>query len=93
MWLLRPAGVRWPRRLALTVFANLLTHPAVWFVFPALRLTYWPTVGISELWAWLGETAFWAAVLPALGWRRALVASLCSNLASFALGWLLFRPW
>ncbi len=90
-WLLRSAGTSTARLLALTLFANLATHPAVWFVFPALPYPYWATLTLSELWAWLAEAWFWGLVLPALGWRRAGWASLCSNLGSFGLGWALFR--
>ncbi len=93
LWLLRTPDVRWPRLLGLSFFANLVTHPAVWFVFPALGLGYWRSVTLAELWAWGGEALFWTLVLPAVGWRRAVWASLCSNLASFGLGKLLFHPW
>ncbi len=93
VWLLRSPARRWPRLLGLAVFANLATHPAVWFVFPALGLGYSGSVTLAELWAWGGEAAFWALVLPAVGWRRAAWASLCSNLASFGLGKLFFHPW
>jgi len=40
--LFREAEPRLGRRLAFALFANLATHPAVWFVFPALGLSDGP---------------------------------------------------
>ncbi len=91
VWLLRSASASMARLLGLALLANLVTHPAVWFVFPALPGPYWLTLSLSELWAWLGEAFFWGLVLPTLGWRRSTWASLCSNLTSFGIGWVLYR--
>ncbi len=91
VWLFRWSKAGVGRLLVLSLFANLLTHPAVWFIFPALPLPYWIRLTTSELWAWLGESAFWTVVLAGVGWRRATWASFCSNLTSFGLGWLAYR--
>ena len=87
----RRGGVPWRRRLGLTLFANLVTHPAVWFIFPELGLPYWRTVALSELWAWLGEAAFYATASPRLRWPRALLVSLAANATSFLVGLAYYR--
>jgi hypothetical protein len=73
-------------RLAIvTVFASCLTLPYVWFVFPEIikdRLIF----GIvSEIFAWIAESAFyWAALkIPS---NKALVLSGLANGASFLIG-------
>ena len=77
--------VRW--RLAfLVLYANLATHPLVWFAFPqVLQLPGRWWLGPAEAYAVLAEAAFYQALLRP-GWRRAAAASLCANGASFVLG-------
>jgi hypothetical protein len=88
--LTRGLAARAPRRLALAVFAQLATHPLVWFVFPRIvGLTGRMSAILSELWAWLAEAAFYALVLPGLGPVRALGVSALANGASIAVGLLL----
>lgn len=79
------------RLLLLVVFANLATHPLVWYVFPELPLPPALALALAELWALLGEAVFYRLVLPALSWPRALVTSLAANAASFATGLVLDR--
>ena len=85
--LLRPAEPRLARRIALILFANLASHPAVWFIFPALGLSYLPTLLISEAWAVLLEALLYRLVfekadaVEALGiwrWPTALRSGLAS---------------
>lgn len=84
------ARASWSRALG----ASAITHPFVWFVFPALGervgTSYVTTTALSELFAWVVEAAFlvWSTRrAPAgIGWRRALVVSLLANGASVALG-------
>jgi hypothetical protein len=79
----------WPRRLALAVFAQLVTHPLVWFVFPFIAgITGHTSLALSELWAWLGEALFFAVALPTRP-LRALGVSGVANGVSFAVGLLL----
>ncbi|GMU62248.1 MAG: hypothetical protein AMXMBFR34_40110 [Myxococcaceae bacterium] len=69
--------------------ASALTHPAVWFLFPALLdhgLTYWPMVGAAEAFA-VGAEALWLFVN---GVPRALLWSFLANTAS-CVGGLLLR--
>ena len=78
------------RRFALVVFAQLVTHPLVWFVFPRLvGLTGYGATTLAELWAWLAEAAFYALVLPGVSMTRALAISALANGASVLAGVLL----
>jgi hypothetical protein len=83
----RGLGVGLVRRLGLIIFAQLATHPLVWFVFPRLvGLTGRSAMALSELWAWLAEALFYALVLPGLPGSRALGISGVANGASLAAG-------
>ena len=86
-YLLRRAEPDLARRFVLVLFANLVTHPAVWFVFTQLFLIGTPEYTLAaEAWAVGVEALFYAVVIPGLGPRRALVVALAANLASFAVG-------
>jgi hypothetical protein len=90
--LTRGAETRAWRRLALVVFAQLATHPLVWFVFPYIVGLRGGTAALlSELWAWLAEAAFYALVLRGLGLPRALGVSAVANGASVLVGVALTR--
>jgi len=84
------APVRLWRRVLLAVFAQLATHPLVWFVFPRLvGLTGRTSTILSEAWAWLAEAGFYLLVLPGLPATRALGVSALANGASVVAGLLL----
>ncbi len=87
--LLRPAEPRLARRTALVLFANLASHPAVWFIFPALGLPYLPTLLISEAWAVLLEALLYRLVFEKTDAVEALGISALANGASFGIGLLL----
>ena len=88
--LTRDVAMRVPRRLLLAVFAQLATHPLVWFVFPRIvGLTGRTSTLLSELWAWLAEAGFYALVFPGLPTARALGISALANGASIVAGLLL----
>ena len=86
-WILRRAEPDLARRLALIVFANLVTHPAVWWVFSQLFLvgTLEYTLA-AEAWAVGAEAVFYAVTIRNLGARRAIVVAVLANGASFAIG-------
>lgn len=85
----RDLPVRWPRMLALIVFAQLVTHPLVWFVFPYIPgVTGFTALVLSELWAWLAEACFFAVTVP-MRPSRALGVAGVANGISFAIGVLL----
>jgi len=75
-----------PRRLALAAFAQLVSHPILWFVLPTLIAPRPSFLIAAELWAWLSEAAFYAVALPALARRRALGVALAANAGSLTAG-------
>jgi hypothetical protein len=80
------------RRFALVVFAQLATHPLVWFVFPFIvGLRGSTALALSELWAWLAEAAFYTLTLRGLRVSRALGVSAVANGASVLAGVALRR--
>jgi hypothetical protein len=82
------------RLLVLLVFANLATHPAVWFVFTQLFLVGTiEYVVAAEVWAVAAEAVFWWAVLPGVGLRRVAGVAVAANALSFVLGRVLQDVW
>ncbi|SRR6266404_9324193 len=76
-----------------SIFANSLTLPYVWFVFPYLFLgKYSLNLTLSEIFAWLIEAIFYKVYLK-LSLRNALIVSLAANFVSFCLGYLLGHVW
>lgn len=66
--------------------ASAVTHPLLWFVFvPAVRghLTYVQYAAIGEVLVVLVEAAYFALVFAR---KRALLASIAANGASYLLG-------
>ena len=91
--LLRPTGEGRGRRLAAIAVANLASHPAVWFVFPELRLGgATMTLLLSELWAFASELFIYRLIFPRLAWPRAALIAAAANAVSFLAGWAL-RAW
>ena len=89
--LLRRYGERLARTIALAFFANLATHPCVWFVFAAI-LHGAPYYAVAETFAFVVEAVFFAVAFPRAPLARAAAASLIANGTSFAVG-LLIAPW
>ncbi len=80
-----PIGAR--RRTLIAIFAQLVTHPLVWFVFPRLvGLTGRSSLALSELWAWLAEAGFYGVVLTGISPARALGVSAVANATSILVG-------
>jgi hypothetical protein len=78
----------------LAVFANLTTHPAVWFVFTQLFLVGTPEYTlVAESWAIGAEALFYAVAIRGLTARQAIGVALAANAASFAVGRLLGQVW
>lgn len=84
--LLAPIEPRLSRRTAAVVFANLATHPLVWFLFPGLALDAGARLALSEVWAAFAELAIYRIVWPSLSIRRAVLVSLAANAASLVAG-------
>lgn len=89
--LLARSEPRWVRRVTLFLFANLVTHPLVWFFFPMLPLSRTVTLTISETWAFCGETVFYRMMGQRVSLRRAAVTSLLANAFSFSVGYFLVK--
>jgi hypothetical protein len=74
----------------LALYANLASHPLVWFVFTQVWLVGTPAyVAGAESWAVGAEALFYAVALPGLSPRRAVAASIAANAISFVAGRLL----
>jgi hypothetical protein len=82
-------------RLAiLLVFANLATHPIVWFVITQLFLIgTWEYVLVAESWAVVVEAVFYAVAFRDLDPRRAIGVAVVANGASFIAGWIVGELW
>jgi hypothetical protein len=53
----------WRRRASIVLLGQLITHPMVWFVFPTIPgITGHTAFTLSELYAWFGEAALYAAL-------------------------------
>ena len=75
------------RRAALILFAQLATHPLVWFIFPYIvGLRGGTATLLSELWAWLAEAVFYALAFRGLKPLRALATSALANGVSVVVG-------
>jgi len=86
--LLARSEPRW-RAVSAVAFAQLLSHPAVWFVLPALGLHRGAYLVVAESWAIVSELVFYRFVFERLSWTRALGVSALANGASLAVGTLL----
>jgi hypothetical protein len=75
-----------PRRAALALFAQLATHPLVWFVFPYIvGLRGSTAMLLSEIWAFGAESVLYALTLR-IGVTRAAAISALANGASILVG-------
>ncbi len=82
------------RLVLLALFANLASHPAVWFIFTQLLLVGTPEyLVVAEGWAVAAEAVFYWAVFRGLSAPRAILVSLAANAASFLLGQLVTAAW
>ena len=90
VWAYRRVSPRMPapRRAVVAFFAQLASHPLVWFVIPTMTASYRSTLIVAESWAVLSETALYAAILGG-GSGRAFAVALLANMGSFGLGLLL----
>jgi hypothetical protein len=87
-FLSRHVTARW-RRLALVTFAQLVSHPVLWFVLPALLPAGAAFLVTAECWAWLAEALLYSAAVPSLGPRTSLVIAFAANAASLTAGLVL----
>ena len=70
--------------------AQLATHPLVWYAFPSIPgLAPLTALTLSELWAWVGEAAFYATTGMTRRPLGALGVSAIANGASLGVGLLM----
>jgi hypothetical protein len=94
-FLLRRAEPDLTRLGVLIVFANLATHPVVWYVISQLLLVGTPGYTlVAETWAIAAEAVFYGAAIRDLSWRRAVAVAVAANATSFGVGQLVgeLRP-
>lgn len=77
------------RRIGAILFAQLASHPLVWFMWPELRMARWLYLVVAESWAVVVELLLYWLVFSKLSWRRAALVALLANAASFSVGLLL----
>ncbi len=82
------------RLVILLIFANLATHPVVWYVMTQLFLVgTWEYFLAAESWAVAVEALFYAAAFRGLDPRRAIAVAVLANAASFVAGWIAGNLW
>ena len=87
VFLLRRAEPSLVRLGLLVVFANLATHPIVWYVISQPFMVGTPGYTIvAEAWATAAEAVFYWAAIRGLSPRRAIVVALAANAASWITG-------
>jgi len=84
--LLRRDELSGGRRAGLIFFAQMASHPAVWFIFPELKLRWASILLLAEGWAVLSETLFYWLVFRGLPLRRAFGVAALANGASYGTG-------
>ncbi len=93
-FLLRRAEPDLLRLGVLVIFANLATHPVVWYVITQLLLV--GTLGyalVAEAWAIAAEAAFYGTVIKGLTARRAIAVAFAANATSWLTGRLIAGLW
>ena len=94
VFLLRRPEPNLARAAAIVVFANLVSHPMVWFVWTQVFLIGTPEYVIAvETWAIAIEALFYSVVVSGLGPGRAVLIAVVANAASFAVGRVVAQLW
>jgi hypothetical protein len=94
-FLLRRAEPDLVRLGVLIVFANLATHPVVWYVISQLLLVGTPGYTlVAETWAIAAEAVFYGTAIRGLSMRRSIAVAVAANATSFVVGQLVgeLRP-
>ena len=84
--LLKRGEPSWKRRLSVVLLVNVASHPAVWFIFPELGMSYMARLVLSEAWAVGLEAWAYRLIFPKITRKRAVVISLLANALSVAVG-------
>lgn len=76
------------------VFANLATHPLVWYVISQVLLVGTPGYALTaETWAIAGEAVFYGTAIRGLSVRRAVAVAVAANAGSFLVGRVIGELW
>ena len=75
------------RKIGAIFYANLATHPAVWFIFPLLPVSRWMSVTLSEISAFVLEAGLYAMLFDKISLRQAALVSLLANGLSLSAGY------
>lgn len=81
------SGIQLSMILFAGITASALTLPYLWFLLPALKLSFPLYVILGELSVTIIETIFYLFVLR-ISLRQAFVIAFCCNLISFSIGWI-----
>jgi len=82
------------RLVILIVFANLATHPIVWYVITQLFLVGTAEYLVAaESWAVAVEALFYAVAFRGIDPRRAIAVAVVANAASFVAGSIAGNLW
>ena len=77
------------RRVAAVCFAQLATHPSVWFIWPLLGLSRPLFLLWAEGFAFVVEALIYRLCFERLRWSRCFATSALANAASLFIGlWL-----
>jgi hypothetical protein len=74
------------RRVLAVTFAQLASHPLIWFVLPELGMRRFNFVLVAETWAIASEFLLYRVVFERLPRSRAFAVAAIANGASFAVG-------
>ncbi len=78
----------------LIVFANLASHPIVWYVISQLLLVGTPAYTlVAETWAIAAEAVFFWAAIRGLTVRRAIAVAAAANATSWLAGRVIDGLW
>lgn len=93
-FLLRRAEPGLLRLGVLIVFANLATHPVVWYVITQLLVVGTPGYTlVAETWAVAAEAVFYGATIHGLSVRLAIAVAVAANATSFLVGRAIGELW
>lgn len=82
------------RLCTLVVFANLATHPVVWYVITQVLVVGTPGYTLAaEAWATAAEAVFYRVTIHALAARRAIAVAVAANASSWLAGRLIGELW
>lgn len=87
-FLVGPAEPRVTRKIGAVFYANLGTHPAVWFIFPLLPVSRGTSLVLSEISAFVLEAGLYAMLFDRISLRRAALVSLLANGVSLSVGYV-----